>query len=773
MGCSTLYHLAKLGISDAILLERNQLTSGTTWHSAAQVRALRSTQNLTNLIQYSISLYSQLEKETGQSVGWINKGSLSIATSPDRLIHIRRQEALAHLFGVEAEFLPSGEALERWPLMRIDDVLGAVWSPEDGRVSPSDLCAALIKSATALGASVFENTPVTGIETKNNRVVAVVTPSGTIRCDAVAICAGLWSRQVGAMAGVAVPLYPCEHFYLLTNPFEGFTGNLPTLSDHNSHLYIRDESGGLLVGCFEPIGKAVSPEELGENFSFQLLPEDWEHFEPMMRNALHRLPPLADAGVKMLLNGPESFTPDGAFLLGETAETRGLFLGCGMNSVGVATGGGAGMALAYCIHNGHFPEDLHEVNAMRFPDAFNSVDVLCARAPEVLGRHYEISYPNPQWNTARNIRLTSIHDELHSAGACFAQVAGWEHPLCFGGKQNLSATFGKPNWFSQVGEEVRQATKGAAIFDLSSFGKIDVTGHDTVRLLDRVCCNRMNHSIGRVIYTPFLNSRGGIEGHLIAVRLGDQHYRLTVGPASVKRDLCWLKRQAKGLQVQFVDRTEDFTVLGLMGQKSQTIAHSLGLDSLLHLKRFHAASIKLNNMEILAVHVSYVGEAGWELTCKSGDAIQLYRILRKQGAQPAGSLAQTSMRIEKRFLSYGHDMDTDTSPIQVGLDFLIDWDKNFIGRNALLQQRQQFVSSQIYTLSFEPNEHIVPLGNEPVLLKGELVGKTTSAAWGYRVGRPLALASLKINSEILDGTEVYVVIGGDAYPANVSRAPAC
>ena len=309
-----------------------------------------------------MTLYAQLEAETGQQTGWINKGSLSIATKPDRLTHIRRQEALAALFGVRTQTISAGEAKERWPLMNADDVIGAVWSPDDGRVSPSDLCAALAKGAAARGARVIEDCGVTGILTRQGRIVGVETTLGQIRCDAVAICTGLWSREVGAMAGAQVPVWPCEHFYLLTKAVEGITGNLPTLSDHDGHLYIRDDSGGLLVGCFEPEAKPIDPARLGDDFAFQLLPEDWDHFEPMMVNALHRLPALETAEVKMLLNGPESFTPDGSFLLGETTETRGLFLGCGMNSVGVATGGGAGMALAHCIQHGAPPAALNEAD---------------------------------------------------------------------------------------------------------------------------------------------------------------------------------------------------------------------------------------------------------------------------------------------------------------------------------------------------------------------------------------------------------------------------
>ena len=513
MGCSTLYHLASLGNSDAILLERNRLTSGTTWHSAAQVRALRSTRNLTDLIRYSIDLYGRLERETGQATGWINQGSLSIATTPERMVHVRRQAALAGLFGVRAEVIGPEAAKDRWPLMNADDVLGAVWSPDDGRVSPSDLCAALVKGATARGAAIYENTAVTGILTEAGRVVGVETSAGTVRCDAVAVCAGLWSRDVAAMAGATAPLWPCEHFYLLTKPIDGIAGNVPTLSDHDSHLYIRDDSGGLLVGCFEPMGKAIDPARLGPDFAFQLLEEDWDHFEPMMMNALHRLPALEHAEVKTLLNGPESFTPDGSFLLGETAETRGLFLGCGMNSVGVATGGGAGMALAHMIVHGHAAVDLHEADAKRFPDCVNSAAALAARAPEVLGRHYEITFPGRQMTSARNLRRGPLDDRW--AGAYRGQFFGYERPLYMEGEgvnggAHPALTFGRPVWFDQVGREVEQAHTRAALFDLSPFGKLDIRGPDAAAFLNRICANQMDRPPGRTIYTAMLNARGGM-----------------------------------------------------------------------------------------------------------------------------------------------------------------------------------------------------------------------------------------------------------------------
>ncbi len=771
MGCSALYHLARSGVADALLLERNQLTSGTTWHSAAQVRALRSTRNMTDLIRYSISLYRSLEQETGQAVGWIGKGSLSIATSPDRLTHIRRQEALARSFGLQAEFLPRDMAKERWPLMQANDVLGAVWAPDDGRVSPSDLCAALVKGARARGAKIIEQMPVTGLQTRSNRVHAVDTPNGTVRCDAVALCCGLWSREVGAYAGSAVPLYPCEHFYLLTDPVPGIEGNLPTLSDHDAHLYIRDDSGGLLVGCFEPMGKPIDPRDLGERFAFQLLAEDWDHFEPMMVNALHRVPSLADAGVRMLLNGPESFTPDGSFLLGETAETRGLFLGCGMNSVGVATGGGAGMALAHCITEGAPPMALHEVDPKRFPDCFNSAATLAARAPEVLGKHYEIAYPVRQWRTARGLRHSPLHAAWVEHGAHFGQVYGWERPLCFNTNVEPKPTFGTPGWHDQVGREVALAHEGAALFDQSTFGKIEVGGPDAAKFLNRICSNDVQRPPGRAVYSAMLNERGGIESDLVALRLSEDRYRLFVGTGSVRRDLAWLRRHVEDECVHINDVSEEIAVIGLAGPRVREIAVALGAEALLDIGYFTACKTEIASVPVEAVRLSYVGEAGWELNCKSPDASSLYLALYAAGARPAGLLARTSMRIEKRFLAYGHDIDTDVSPLQAGIEFAVAWNTSFIGKDALMRERDKGTQNRIVTLVFEGDERTVPLGNEPVYVDGELAGRTTSASYGYRVGRALALADLGAKAPLESGTAVEVDIAGKLALAKIVHGP--
>ena len=769
MGCSTLYHLAREGVSDAVLLERNALTSGTTWHSAAQVRALRSSRNLTDIVRYSASLYASLEAETGQSTGWINRGSLSIATNPDRLVHVRRQQALARAYGVPAESITAGEAKERWPLMNSGDVIGAVWSPDDGRVSPSDLCAALVKGARARGAKVFEHTGVTGIATRGGRIAGVRTAHGEVRCDAVALCAGLWSRDAAAMAGVDAPLLACEHFYLLTKPVPGAERPLPTLSDHDGHLYIRDESQGLLVGCFEPGARALHPSRIGEDFAFRLLDEDWDHFEPMMHNALHRLPVLETAEVRMLLNGPESFTPDGAFLLGEAAETAGLFLGCGMNSVGLASAGGAGMALAHAIVHGHMPADLREADPRRFPECFRSLDALLARAPEVLGRHYEIAYPGRQMTSARGLRPRALDAAFAAAGARCGQVYGFERPLYFGaGAQEPALTFGRAPWFEHVAREVRAAHTGAAVFDQSTFGKIRVRGGGAERFLDRLCANDMRRTPGRMIYTAMLNERGGFESDLTAMRLAHDDYRLYVGTTAVKRDLAWLRRHlGAGDDTSLADETDALAVLALAGPRAASLLADAGAGALAGVGYFRHAAATVAGIDVRAARLSYVGEAGFELTCRADDAPALFAALCAAGAVPAGLYAQTAMRIEKRYPAMGHELDGDVTPVEAGLEFALAAHGDWLGRDAVLARRRDGPRRRLASLLLD-DAQAVPLGDEPLYAGENVVGQVTSAAFGHRVGRPVALGY--VDGTLIDtggSAAVELDIAGERFRAAV------
>tara|TARA_B100001057_G_scaffold497275_1_gene600973 strand:- start:557 stop:2956 length:2400 start_codon:yes stop_codon:yes gene_type:complete len=768
MGCSTLYHLGKMGMGDTILLERNKLTSGTTWHSAAQVRALRNSQNLTRMIQYSVDLYSQLEKETGQHVGWIQKGSLSIATNLDRLIHVKRQETLAHAYGIKAISVSPDEAKERWPLMNAEDVLGAVWSPDDGRVSPSDVCAALVKAAKKFGAKIFEDTGVTGILTKNGRVKGVETTQGMVMCDAIALCTGLWSREAGALAGAEVPVLACEHFYLLTKPIDGILGNMPTLSDHDSRLYIRDDSGGLLVGCFEPMGKPIAPEVLDESFEFGLLPEDWDHFEPMMMNALHRLPSLDTAEVKMLLNGPESFTPDGTFMLGETAETKGLFLGCGMNSVGIASGGGAGMNLAHCILHGHTAYDLTEADAKRFAPVFNNINHLMARAPEILGTHYDIAFPSKQLRTARNLRSLSMANEYKAARAHMGQFYGWERPLYFGKIDEPRMTFGRPDWFENVRTEVMTAHEKAAIFDASSFGKIEVQGPEAEAFLLHTCSGFLDRPPGSVIYTAVLNERGTFESDITAQRIAHDHYRLFVATNAIKRDLVWFQKNSKGFDVSLIDSTEDYAVLALMGPEASRIVSECGAPELNKLGYFKVSPAYIAGKHVRAARLSYVGEAGWEITMKVKNTAAIYKALSALGAKPAGLYAQTSMRIEKGFCSMGHELDSDVSPVDAGLDFATRKAGGFIGAEALAECRKKKESSFLVFLKFH-DETAIPLGYEPIYYDGKIIGKISSCAFGHRIGKPVAIG--RVRHQITSNIVVQVDIARQFFDATLFTRP--
>jgi 4-methylaminobutanoate oxidase (formaldehyde-forming) len=649
--------------------------------------------------------------------------------------------------------------------MRWDDVTGAVWSPDDGRVSPSDVCAALVKGARAKGGRIFEDTGVTGILTERGQVRGVETTKGTVMCDAVAVCAGLWSREIGAMAGADVPLLACEHFYLLTKPVEGITGNMPTLSDHDSHLYIRDDSGGLLVGCFEPMGKPIPPGTLDESFAFGLLPEDWDHFEPMMENALHRLPPLETAEVKMLLNGPESFTPDGAFMLGETAETRGLFLGCGMNSVGIASGGGAGMNLAHCITRGHTAYDLSEADAKRFAPVFNSVEHLIARAPEVLGTHYDIAYPGKQLATARDLRRTPLDAEHRAAGAHMGQFFGWERPLYFGKTTAPRLTFGRPDWFDQVGSEVEAAHKRAALFDLSTFGKIDVIGPEAEAFLLQTCAGYMARPPGSVIYTAVLNDRGTFESDITAQRIAPDHYRLFVGTGAIRRDMAWFGRAAEAFDVELTDTTEDYVAIGLIGPEATRIVTEAGAPELNELGFFKTTMAEIAGKPVRAAAMSYVGEPGWEITAQTADARAVYAALTAAGAEPAGLFAQTSMRIEMGFCAMGHELDGDISPIEAGLEFAVRKSGGFEGFNALEARRARGAERRLFSLGFHDHA-AVPLGHEPVSMAGRILGQITSSAFGYRVDRPVALAYLQ--ADVKDGAEVQVDIAGEAFSATVT-----
>ena len=782
-GCSTAYHLAKRGKREVLLLERSKLTSGTTWHSAAQVRQLRSSSSLTRLMKYSAELYQSLEAQTGQSTGWIGCGSLSIAANPDRLTHIRRQASLARAFDIEVEEVDVAGIEKLWPIVNTKDLLGGIFSPSDGRVSSSDVCAALAKGARAGGVSIFEDTPVTGFTTTNGRITGVKTPAGDIACEAVALCGGLWSREIARMAGVSAPLHACEHFALITKPFDGIYSGMPVLGAHDGYMYIRDEAQGLLVGSFEPNAKPIDVNSLPKGFSFDLLEEDWDHFEPVMNEALHRVPALAEAEVRMLLNGPESFTLDGAFLMGEAPEIEGFFMCCGMNSMGIASSGGAGKALADWIVDGDPGVDLSSVDVRRFARVRDSLNAVRDRAVENLSAHYAVGYAGRELETARNLRLSPLHERLATLGAEFGDRGGWERPSWFqpsAGGVSTELRFGEPNWFECVAREHRATREAVSVFDQTSFGKILVQGRDAAAFLERTCAGRLDLPAGRVMYTPILNERGGYESDVVCMRFADDVFLVVTGSAQQRRDVDVLRRRITADEfVTITDVTSAYAVIGIMGPNARSLMSRLGVDDCSNdaFPYLTHREVEIADTVARAARISYVGELGWELYVPSEAALPLYDRIRELGADlglvNAGSFAMAGLRLEKGYCSWGHDIGPDDTPLQAGLGFLTKLAGNgdFIGRQALQRQKDDGLSRRRVCLTVDdPSVHL--MGLEPILIDGEIRGYTTSAAFGHTVGRSVAIGYVRLDGrsigDVVDSTTVEVEVALNRHRAKLS-----
>lgn len=773
IGCSIAYHLAREGRKDILLLERSKLTSGTTWHAAGHVRRLRPTATQTKLIDLSIDLYSQLKEETGQETGWLQTGSLSIATRDDRLTMLKRQVSLGHAFGLEAEMVDANATKDLWPLLRTDDVIGAVWSPADGRVNPSDASLALSKGAKARGVQIFENTRVTGLRKVNSRISGVEIGEHLIEAEEVVIACGLWSREVAHMVGANMPLYACEHFYILTKPIAEVTGHLPMLNDHDSYIYARDDVGGLLVGAFEPDAKALPLDRLPADFSFDLLEEDWDHFMPMMDNALYRIPILHDAEVRLLLNGPESFTLDSQFIIGESPEVSKLFLLGGMNSSGVSLAGGAGQAMAEWIISGYPTMDLTEVDIRRFSPEMNVLGALEKRIPEVLGRHYEISYPGNWMDSARGQRRSPIHEGLRSAGARFTARSGWERVEHFGGDcAHIPLTFGPPAWREQVAGEVESCRCGAAIIDQSSYGKVLVQGPDACSFLNYVCTAQLDISPGRIVYTPILNSLGGIESDVTVQRHDLNTYLMITGSDTLVRIMMYLRANKKTRNVEITDVSSAWAIFGLAGSQADTVLQIASSATLPNLKPFQIAPLEVGLARGFAGRLSYTGQSGYELYIPSDMAMTAYETLVSAGVSHAGMQAVTSLRIESGFRAWGHELLPTTTPVETGLERFVSLDTDFIGKESLDPITPP--KRRIATLLFDTPDGI-PIHDEPIWFDGKVVGQITSSAWNYKFNRSSALAMLSAplsrleQGEIVSGFEVEIAC--TRHPARASLAP--
>ena len=779
IGCSVAYHLAREGRQDIVVLERAKLTSGTTWHAAGLVRRLRPSATLTRLIDYSVDLYGKLERETGQATGWVQTGSLTLATNEDRLTNIKRQVSLGRAFGLEAQVVDAARARDLWPLIETDDVMGAVWSPADGRVNPSDVALALSKGAKAKGVRFFEDTRVTGLRRKSGRISGVEVGDHVIEAGEVVVACGLWSREVAAMAGADMPLYACEHFYILTKPIPEIQAlgpgvHLPTLNDQDGCLYARDDVEGLLVGCFEPHAKGLPLDRLPADFSFDLLDEDWDHFMPMMENALRRIPALERAEVRMLLNGPESFTLDGQFMLGESPGVPGLFLMGGMNSTGIALAGGAGKAMAEWIIAGEPTMELNEADIRRFGPEMNVLGALESRIPEVLGRHYENPYPGRSMETARGQRRSPVHAGLLAAGAWFEARGGWERAVHFGGEAaHLPLTFGVPAWRGQVGREVAGCRHGAAILDQSAFGKIWIQGPDACAFLNQLCTAQMDIPEGRIAYTQILNARGGIESDLTVQRHGPDRYLMIVGAGEVVRGLKRIRETRGDLRVEFVDVTSGYAILGLAGAQARDVLQATTSTPVPDLERFHFAPVEIGLARGWAGRLSYTGEEGFELYIPAEMAMAAHESLVAAGAAHAGLYASGSLRIESGFRAFGHELTPGTTPLEAGLGRFCAMGSGFVGEEALREAEEP--ARRIASILFDEPDAI-PIHDEPVFFDGAVAGQITSATWSYRFGRSVALAMLTApldrlaRETIVPGFEVEIAC--TRFAARASLKPA-
>lgn len=785
VGCSTAYHLAKAGAKDVVLLERAKLTSGSTFHAAGLVGQLRSSASVTRLLKHSVELYDTLEAETGQATGWKRNGGLRLACNPERMIEIRRQATTARSFGLEMHLLTPSEAKDLWPLMDESDLVGAAFLPTDGQANPSDITQALAKGARMRGVRILEDTAVTAIEVKDGQVAAVVTAAGRIACDKVVNCAGQWAREVGRLAGVNVPLCSVEHQYLISEPF-GVPANLPTLRDPDRLIYFKEEVGGLVMGGYEPNPIPWAVGGIPAGFHFSLLPSNFDHFEQISEQALARCPSLATAGVRQLLNGPESFTPDGNFILGEAPEVRGFFVGAGFNAFGIASGGGAGWALADWVLTGAPPLDLWPVDIRRFSRVHADEAWVRERTLEMYGKHYTIVWPFEEYASARPALTSPIYERLKAAGACFGSKLGWERPNWFAppGVEPVDRySFGRQNWFPHVGEEHRAVRKRVGLFDQTSFAKLMITGPDAEAALSWAAANDVRRAPGRLVYTTLLNARGGIESDLVLARLADDAYYAVIGTGFRTHDIDVLRRaMPEGARVAFEDVTETMGVLALMGPRSrEVLAAVTDADVSNGAFPFYAhRELSIAGAAVRALRLTFVGELGYELHMPRAHVAAVYDALMAAGATHgianAGYRALDSLRLEKGYRVWGADLSPDHTPFEAGLGWSVKLKGNvpFRGREALVEQQGRPLGKRFVGFSVADPE-VVLLGRETIYRDGAPVGYLSSGGWGYTVGKAIGYGYVRNPDGVADGWlmagRYELEIACERVPATLSLEP--
>ena len=796
VGCSIAYHLGKLGWTDVVLLERKQLTCGTTWHAAGLIAQLRATQNMTRLAKYSQELYFGLEEETGVATGFKRNGSITVALTDERMEELRRSAAMARAFGVEIDEISPSDIQSRYPGLTVDDAVGGVWLPKDGQADPVNITQALAKGARNYGAKIIQGVKVTDIHQTDGRVTGVMTDQGPIEADYVVNAGGMWAREIGMMAGVAVPLHACEHFYIVTEGIDGLISNLPVLRVPDECAYYKEDAGKILLGAFEPNSKPWGMDGIPEDFEFDSLPEDFDHFEPILERAVERFPVLAEAGIQTFFNGPESFTPDDRYILGEAPELQNFFVAAGFNSVGIQSAGGAGMVLAEWMDTGNAPMDLWDVDIRRMQPFQANRSYLKSRVSETLGLLYADHFPYRQVETARNVRQSPIHDRLKGEGACFGEVSGWERANWFLPKAERDA--GKPaeyeyswkrqNWFDYSADEHNAVRNHVGMFDLSSFGKIRVVGKDAEAVLQRLCGNDVAVPDGKIVYTQFLNEDGHIEADVTVTRLSSDEFLVVTPAATVRRDLHWINGHIPdGAHCFAMDVTVSESVMAVMGPEARDFLQPLIPQSLSN-EDFPfgtAQPIEIGHGIARAHRVTYVGELGWELYVSTDMANHVFdTLMARAGDHPlrmCGLHALDSCRIEKAFRHFGHDISNEDHVLEAGLGFAVKEGKpdtrfgGMIGADAVKAKRNDGLNQRLMQFRLNDAQPLL-YHNEAILRDGEIVGYLTSGNYGHHLGGAIGLGYVKCredgeSAESQLGSEYSIDVAGTIVPAEVSFRP--
>ena len=744
VGLSVAYHLGKRGARDVVLLERNQLTSGTSWHAAGIVGPLRATAAMTRLASHALELFPRLEAETGMSTGYRRTGGYWLARVPERMDELRRICAVGRHMGLTPSIIAAQDVA--FPQLDLTDHVGALMVPEDANVNPVDLCMAYARAARNHGVSIREGTGVRRIRVAKGRATGVELADGsTLSADKVVLCAGAWSKKLADEAGVALPLQAVEHMYIVTEPMPGLANPFPVVRDLDTGIYVKGDAGRLVIGGFEPDAKvwdAYGPE--GDR-AFLEMPEDWDQFGPFMEAALALVPQLATTGIQRFMNGPESFTADTRPYIGETPEVDGLYVAAGMNSVGIMSSAGIGDVLADWIVGGTEPRDLWGVDIARADPRAATQNHMRERMTEAVSDLFAVHWPFKQPTAGRNLRCSPLHERWAAQGAVFGLTVGWERGLWYAaseGERNLAySTSGEQPWQKIAECEAAVMQHGAVLLDLTPFTKIDISGPDALALLNHLAAAQIDVAVGRAVYTPLLNARGGIEADVTITRLAVDRFRLVSGAVTRRRDMALIRRAAQG-NVTITDVTEDYCVIGVMGAASRGILAALLPDDWRDFPFATARDVTISGIACLATRLSYVGELGWELTIANDGAATVFDALIAQGAKPMGHYALNGCRIEKGYRHWGHDLGPEITPLEAGLGFTIDWSKDFRGKAALEAQKQQGVTQRLVLLSVEGSPLIVH--DEPVLENGLVVGLTTSGAKGVRSGLTLALAMVSV-----------------------------